>query len=82
MNTCSRDSLGASRFGRLYLKVSAFCTRYIDHRVALHTVEVKRNIEPLRCLCLFDVKKADQRQPEIKQLAKASSKITELKQFR
>jgi hypothetical protein len=33
-------------------------------------------------LCLFDVKKADQRQPEIKQLAKASSKITELKQFR
>jgi hypothetical protein len=33
-------------------------------------------------LCLFDLKKADQRQSEIKQLAKASSKITELKQFR
>jgi hypothetical protein len=33
-------------------------------------------------LCLFDVKKTDQRQSEIKYLAKASTKITELKQFR
>jgi hypothetical protein len=32
-------------------------------------------------VCLFDLKKADQRQSEIKYLAKASSKITELKQF-
>jgi hypothetical protein len=32
--------------------------------------------------CLLDVKKADQRQSEIKWLAKASSNITELKQFR
>jgi hypothetical protein len=33
-------------------------------------------------LCLFDVKKADQRQSEVKWLAKASRKITELEQFR
>jgi hypothetical protein len=33
-------------------------------------------------LCLFDVNKADQRHFVIQQLAKASSKITELKQFR
>jgi hypothetical protein len=33
-------------------------------------------------LCLFDLKKADLRQSEIKELAKASSNITELKQFR
>jgi hypothetical protein len=33
-------------------------------------------------LYFFDVKKADQRQSEIKHLAKARSSITELKQFR
>jgi hypothetical protein len=33
-------------------------------------------------LCLFDVKKTDQRQSEIKHLAKANSKIIELKHFR
>jgi hypothetical protein len=33
-------------------------------------------------LCLLDVKKADQRQSEIKWVAKASSNNTELKQFR